>query len=211
MDMGGSSSSDGMDTSSSGSGMSMDMNMGTFHWSGEGTDALWFTSWVPKSESAYIGACFGLLFFSVLSRAIVAIEIYFVAYTSRKFMEVHGGSAPFGLSSAVRPGRSRVVQKHRGEKSKEPSDSTSDESDLEHQTYPRPFQLPQVPPFSWHADTFRSFLTALSAFINYLLMLVVMTGNGGFFIVIIVGVFVGEMAFGRFRSLGSFREEHGMH
>lgn len=111
--MGGSSSSSGMDDASSGSSMSMDMNMGTFHWSGQDTDALWFTSWVPKSESAYIGACFGLLFFAVLSRAIVAIEIYFVAYTSRKFMEVHGGSEAFGRSSAVRPGVFRVVSKQK--------------------------------------------------------------------------------------------------
>lgn len=36
-------------------------------------------------------------------------------------------------------------------------------------------------------------------------MMVVMTGNGGFFLVIIVGIFVGEVAFGRFRSIGGIQ------
>ena len=40
---------------------SMSMTMGTFHWSSSG-DGIWFDAWVPKSEGAYIGACFGLFF-----------------------------------------------------------------------------------------------------------------------------------------------------
>lgn len=71
--------------------------------------------------------------------------------------------------------------------------------------YPAEMQLPLVPPFSWITDPVRSFLTTFSSFVSYLLMLVVMTGNGGFFIVIIVGIFVGEVAFGRFRSIGGIK------
>jgi hypothetical protein len=48
-------------------------------------------------------------------------------------------------------------------------------------------------------------MTTLSSFIGYLLMMVVMTGNGGFFIVTIAGIFVGEVAFGRFRSIGGIK------
>lgn len=67
--------------------------------------------------------------------------------------------------------------------------------------YPKEFDLPEVPKFSWITDLTRSFMTAFSSFISYLLMMAVMTGNGGYFLVIICGVFVGEVAFGRFRSL----------
>lgn len=77
--------------------------------------------------------------------------------------------------------------------------------------YPKPLDLPQIPPFAWTIDTVRSFLTTFASFVNYLLMLIVMTGNGGFFIVIIVGIFIGEMMFGRFRSLGGFRGDEHAH
>lgn len=59
----------------------MDMApMGTFHWSAEQTDGLWLESWVPATQSAYIGACFGLLFFAIFSRGLVALEMYFIAW-----------------------------------------------------------------------------------------------------------------------------------
>lgn len=86
MDMGNDQSS-GSD--SSGGGMHMMMSMGTFHWSSTG-DAILFDAWMPKSESGYIGACFGLLFLSILSRGIIAIEIYFVAWASKRFQNIHG-------------------------------------------------------------------------------------------------------------------------
>ena len=60
----------------------------------------------------------------------------------------------------------------------------------------------------WSIDTIRSFLTALGSFVSYLLMMAVMTGNGGFFLVVVVGIFIGELIFGRFRSLGGVSAEH---
>lgn len=39
-------------------------------------------------------------------------------------------------------------------------------------------------------------------------MMVVMTGNGGFFFVILGGIFFGELAFGRFKALGGFPDDH---
>lgn len=80
---------DGMDHSSMGHddsssmSMSMSMGMGTFHWSSAG-DPFWFDSWVPKSDGAYVGACIGLFFFSIVSRGILAAEVYFIAWTAQK-------------------------------------------------------------------------------------------------------------------------------
>jgi hypothetical protein len=39
-------------------------------------------------------------------------------------------------------------------------------------------------------------------------MMVVMTGNAGFFFVIIGGVFIGEMIFGRHRAPGGLANDH---
>ncbi|OAD78535.1 hypothetical protein PHYBLDRAFT_121988 [Phycomyces blakesleeanus NRRL 1555(-)] len=187
----------------------MSMSMGTFHWSSSG-DAIFFDSWMPKSESAYIGTCIGLFVFAILSRGMMAIETYFVAWISMRFNKVHENDR--GLSEAPFD----LTAKHNAH----PKDCGNEESgqselsrasvsySIKRPVYPSRLTMPVVPPFVWHTDTVRSFLTAFASFINYLLMLVVMTGNGGYFIVVIVGIFVGEMAFGRFRSLGGFRDDH---
>ncbi|KAI8141511.1 Ctr copper transporter [Fennellomyces sp. T-0311] len=200
-----------------GSSGSMDhsmMHMGTFHWSSSG-DALWFDAWMPKSEPAYIGACFGLLFFSIVSRGILAVESYFVAWATIRFERVHGGSSGNNvgvprLTGFFNKPKATVVQKSSADLPLPSSSSSSsaEENPWQPHSYPDAPRLPRVPPFVWPVDTIRSFLTTLASFLNYLLMLVVMTGNGGFFIVVIVGIFIGEMIFGRFRSLGGVRTDH---
>lgn len=70
-------------SSSSNSGMHMMMSMGTFHWTSSG-DGIWLDSWVPSSEGAYIGACFGLFFFSILSRGLPALEAYFMRWRTMR-------------------------------------------------------------------------------------------------------------------------------
>jgi len=67
----------------------MSMSMGTFHWSSSG-DGIWFDAWVPKSEGAYIGACFGLFFFAILSRGLPALEAYFIAWKRLRDNRVAG-------------------------------------------------------------------------------------------------------------------------
>lgn len=177
------------------SGMSgMSMTMGTFHWSSSG-DGIWFDAWVPKSEGAYIGACFGLFFFAILSRGLPALEAYFIAWKNLRDNRVAGNQL-----------QSTVVRTDIEKSSNSTNDSSS--QSFNPNAYPTPLRLPAVPPFSWSTDTVRSFLSAFSSFVSYLLMMVVMTGNGGFFVVIVIGVFFGEMAFGRFRALGGLMDDH---
>ncbi|ORY89906.1 Ctr copper transporter family-domain-containing protein [Syncephalastrum racemosum] len=174
----------------------MDMApMGTFHWSAEKTDGIWLESWVPATQSAYIGACFGLLFFAILSRGLVALEMYFIAWRA-------------GISQADQHGKSFHAEH---DKTDDDAERLTSNSAVAAKNQSQVFlqQLPKAQPFSWILDPSRSFMTALTSFVNYLLMMAVMTGNGGFFIVIVVGIFVGEVCFGRFRSLGgSLREDH---
>ncbi|CAO0798204.1 unnamed protein product [Mucor circinelloides] len=175
----------------------MSMSMGTFHWSSSG-DGIWFDAWVPKSEGAYIGACFGLFFFAILSRGLPALEAYFIAWKRLRDNRVAGNP-----SLALQP----TAIKTDIEKSTNAADDSSSQS-FHPTAYPNPLRLPQVPPFSWTTDTVRSFLSAFNSFVSYLLMMVVMTGNGGFLVVIVIGVFFGEMAFGRFRALGGLLDDH---
>ncbi|KAF9109072.1 hypothetical protein BGX27_008036 [Mortierella sp. AM989] len=62
---------------------------------------------------------------------------------------------------------------------------------------PSYLQLPTVQPFVWQAEVLRAVLTTAVVGIGYMLMLVVMTYNSAYFGVIIAGVFVGEVYFGR--------------
>ncbi|KAG0366047.1 hypothetical protein BGZ54_005882 [Gamsiella multidivaricata] len=59
------------------------------------------------------------------------------------------------------------------------------------------FPLPTAQPFIWQAEFSRAVLTTAVVGIGYMLMLVVMTYNSGYFGVILAGIFVGEVYFGR--------------
>lgn len=71
-----------------------------------------------------------------------------------------------------------------------------------------PFALPVVPPFSWRDDTVRGTVVLVQQFLTYLLMLCVMTLNVGYFFAVLVGSFVGEVFFGRYRVLQGDKGAH---
>ncbi|KAG0170635.1 hypothetical protein DFQ30_002206 [Apophysomyces sp. BC1015] len=157
--------------------------MGTYHWTTFNSDAILLEAWYPESESGYIGACFGLMFFAILSRGLMAVETYFASWRSMRAAAAEAQKA-------------------------QPTDSALKDSE-KHAAYPASLsKFPTVPPFDWVMDPARSFLTLVASFISYLLMMIVMTGNGGFFISILGGIFIGELLFGRFRSLGGFHDDH---
>ncbi|KAF9190101.1 hypothetical protein BGZ50_000450 [Haplosporangium sp. Z 11] len=57
--------------------------------------------------------------------------------------------------------------------------------------------LPTAQPFVWQAEVTRAVLTTAIVAVGYMLMLVVMTYNSAYFAVILAGVFIGEIYFGR--------------
>ncbi|KAI9485873.1 MAG: Ctr copper transporter family-domain-containing protein [Benjaminiella poitrasii] len=191
------------DMSGMSSSMHMSMSMGTFHWSSSG-DGIWLDSWVPQSEGAYIGACFGLFFCALLSRSLPALEAYFIAWKKMREDKVYEAqSLTRNTHKAIRTDIEKTSSTY--------DDTTSFSRSFNQAAYPAPPRLPAVPPFSLTNDTIRSFLATLSSFVGYLLMMVVMTGNGGFFLVIVLGIFFGELAFGRFRSLSGLIDDHHSH
>jgi len=60
----------------------------------------------------------------------------------------------------------------------------------------------ELPRFSIKVDIWRSLIEGFNSFVGYFLMLAVMTMNAWFFIAIILGIIIGEIAFGRFSVRG---------
>lgn len=194
--------------------------MGTFHWVSNG-EALWFESWVPDSEGAYIGCCIALFVLAILARGSTALQYYFEAWMimkeEKKLHAIQQSNSNYDTASATVT--ASVNENMDSLRRREPSNS---EKSPEYEARASPIstirtsksdpphrpELPHVPAFHWKTDTLRSLLTTLITFISYLLMLVVMTGNGAYFICIIAGVFVGEMIFGRYRGLRGFHDDH---
>jgi copper transporter 1 len=69
--------------------------------------------------------------------------------------------------------------------------------------------LAHAPPFIPAIDVARALLFAFQAFVGYLLMLAVMTYDAWFFIAVILGLAVGEGAFGRWA--GGHDQADGVH
>ena len=61
-------------------------------------------------------------------------------------------------------------------------------------------KIPWSPRFGWITDTLSSVLTTFEYFFMFLLTMTVMTGNVQYFISILLGIFIGEMIFGRLRG-----------
>ncbi|KAF9202392.1 hypothetical protein BGZ49_007442 [Haplosporangium sp. Z 27] len=83
------------------------------------------------------------------------------------------------------------------------------------------YTLPTVQPFVWQAEALRAVLTTGVVAVGYLLMLVIMTYNSAYLGAILLGVFVGEVYFGRWgrarpifsspsssRSRSPYKEDH---
>ncbi|KAI8580016.1 hypothetical protein K450DRAFT_238962 [Umbelopsis ramanniana AG] len=197
---------------------SMTMTMGTFHWTSVG-DALWFDSWVPSSEGAYIGACIALFVLAILARGSAALQYYVEGWLIIKEEKIlHAADNKFARADSKVTKNTSLDESIDGLRRRD-GDINHNEKPLEYSTTSTPtfmsktkaparLELPHVPAFHWQTDTLRSLLSTLVTFISYLLMLVVMTGNGAYFIVIIIGVFVGEMVFGRYRALRGFHDLH---
>ncbi|KAJ7072974.1 Ctr copper transporter [Mycena amicta] len=131
-------------------------------------DALLFDTIAPSSPGGVFAACLALFLIAVGERSLLAF--------SRRFAKVRVSRSQrliqtYGFASA-----SEVDVKLAG----------SDQS-----TYPT------RTPFILTHELSRGVLAGLQTTVHYLLMLVVMTFNAAFIISVILGVAVGEVAFGR--------------
>lgn len=159
-----------------------------------GQGNLWFSGWTPTSPSSTAGACIGLFFLALFSRLLAAIH----AAASDAWSNAHvlaGEGARIALPDDLpSPSLASSTSNPSFEKP-QPSGKAKDD-------------LAKAPPFIPSIDVPRAILFAFQAFVSYMLMLAVMTYSVWFFISIIAGLAVGELAFGRFVGHG---EGGGVH
>ncbi|KAM0754610.1 Ctr copper transporter [Meredithblackwellia eburnea MCA 4105] len=192
-----------------------------------GTTNLWFSTWTPTSPAATAGACIGLFLLAILSRIINAVSLSAQhAWSQRAALERITASSS---SSPEAEAEAEIEAEGEGEAgdgykldSKAPVPvpvpvSSAPNTNPTSTTSPTPLLLHQnqnqhhhhhhhqAPPFVLMIDLPRGLLFAFASFVQYLLMLAVMTFNAWFFVAIVLGLGVGEMGFGRFAAFAAAR------
>ncbi|OJD18448.1 hypothetical protein AJ78_01504 [Emergomyces pasteurianus Ep9510] len=151
---------------------------------------LYTNTWTPRSAGAYAGTCIFLLILAVVFRALIAAKIqldhrWAAAAYSRRYVVVAGQT----------PASERIQN--------DPNASTATlvtSNGVEEKVVVVQRPLEGNAPFRFSVDLPRAGLVMVLAGVGYLLMLAVMTMNVGYFMSVLAGVFVGDLAVGRFGS-----------
>ncbi|KAF2178689.1 Ctr copper transporter-like protein [Zopfia rhizophila CBS 207.26] len=171
---------------SDGDSHSMSMAMGFF--SATNTQ-LYSDKWIPSSAGAYAGTCIFLIVLAILFRGSFTLK----THLDHKWME-----------SALKR-RYVVVADKTPVAEHVASDANSMTGILTTNGVEEHVKVVQAPgkhiqPWRFGVDLPRAALMTVIAAIGYLLMLAVMTYNIGYFISVLGGTLIGELAFGRFNQ-----------
>ncbi|TEB39304.1 hypothetical protein FA13DRAFT_1770243 [Coprinellus micaceus] len=177
-----------------------------------GGDYLYFSAWQPNSPGAIVGACVGLFMLALFERWFGSLRAVFEHHWKHRALLL---SSKF---SARSEGTELLATGSRTDKS---TSTGTQEKELEASVVSVPPLVPRlrirtIPPFVPSQDIPRGIMYAFHMFVGYLLMLAVMlvlfalflsihpahsladrTFHAGYIISIVVGLGVGEVAFGR--------------
>jgi copper transporter 1 len=174
-------------------GMDMDMSME----SGHGMNMAFFTAtntplyskaWTPQTAGQYAGTCIFLIILAITLRAI---------FTAKSFLDAKA------LESALKR-RYIVVAGEKGTR-EAANDAGSMTGILTTNGVQEDVRVVSAPvkttqPWRFSVDLPRAALMTVATGVGYLLMLAVMTFNIGYFLSILAGSFIGELALGRFNQ-----------
>ncbi|KAE8845935.1 hypothetical protein HRS9139_00502 [Pyrenophora teres f. teres] len=170
---------EGIDMSTGAGGMAMAFFQSS-------TTSLWSKAWTPTNAGQYAGTCIFLIFLAVALRAI---------FTAKTLLEARA------VQTAVKRRYITVA----GEKAIGDSDASSTTGILMTNGIQENVRIVSAPvshiqPWRFGTDLPRAVLVMIAVGVGYLLMLAVMTYNIGYFMSVLAGTFIGEVAFGRFNQ-----------
>lgn len=208
-----------MDSSSSSGDSSMSHGMAMTFFNARDT-TLFSTAWTPSSTGAYAGTCIFLIVLSILYRAMFAyrhiLELkWHDKATNRRYIRV--AEPPRSDSDA----ETQAGEALRAQEKDEQATLTVRGIEEKVKVVMTPRRQVQSVPWRVSTDLPRAALFAATAGVGYLLyvsrdgfsltitwlttfysMLAVMTYNVGYFFSILAGLFVGELATGRYAQIG---------
>ncbi|KAG9515539.1 Ctr copper transporter, partial [Aureobasidium melanogenum] len=185
--------STGMSGMSSMSGMgSMSMVFTTAH-----NTPLYSKAWTPTSTGAYAGTCIFLIVLAIISRLLQAWrhtleQKFHDKAMKRRYVVVRGEQE--GEQSLDEPEAAKEI-------SEKQAILTSRGLDEKVRVITATSRSKETTPWRITTELPRACVYTLQAGLGYLLMLAVMTLNVGYFLSVLAGLFVGELAIGRYASV----------
>jgi len=156
--------------------------------------SLYSTAWTPHSPAGYAGTCIFLILFAALWRGVFALK----SFMERRWLDI-----ALHRRYVVVAGKQRE-----SERVSQESDTKSTvlltERGVEEEVRVVRSKSRGVMPWRWSVDLPRAFMVLILSGMGYLLMLAVMTLNVGYFLSVLGGIFLGEIAVGRYMQM----EEH---
>ncbi|KAH7116920.1 Ctr copper transporter-like protein [Dendryphion nanum] len=147
---------------------------------------LFSESWTPSSAGAYAGTCIFLIVLAILLRAIL---------TAKTWLDARAMEAALKRRYVVVADQQILADKA-GDSSSMTGILTTNGVQENVKVVSAPVK--HIQPWRFSVDLPRAAIMTVAVAIGYLLMLAVMTYNVGYFLSILAGAFIGELAFGRF-------------
>lgn len=169
-------------------GDSMSMGMSMFFFTSTSTP-LYSEAWTPASAGAYAGTCIFLIILAVVLRAL---------FTAKSYLETRALESALKRRYIVAADQQTVTDKAFNDASSMTGVLTA--NGLEENVRIVEAPVKHVQPFRFGVDLPRAVIMTVAAGVGYLLMLAVMSYNVGYFISVLAGSFIGELALGRFNQ-----------
>ncbi|MCJ1374344.1 hypothetical protein MMC20_005576 [Loxospora ochrophaea] len=146
---------------------------------------LFSMSWAPRSEDAYAGTCIFLIILAAFFRLLVV---------GKHVLEHHWRDQELNRRYIAVRGRKLTAAEEA--KSEDSDDATAKGVDVIARSHVR-----TITPWRFSVDLPRALYVMVMVGVGYLLMIAIMTMNVGYFMSILGGTFLGELATGRYTQL----------